>query len=48
LEDFDVNERFIELWDKDYSPSQFLDMLKKDKECFQKLADKLRGGGKGI
>ena len=42
LEDFDVDERFIELWNKDYSPSQFLRMLQEDEVNFRKLADKLR------
>jgi hypothetical protein len=43
LEDFDVDERFIDLWDKDlYSPSIFLRMLQEDEVRFQELADKLR------
>jgi hypothetical protein len=34
LNDFDIDERFIELWDRDfpYSPSQFLRMLQEDEE----------------
>jgi hypothetical protein len=43
FEDFDIDERFTELWDKNYpySPSQFLRILKEDEENFRELAEKL-------
>jgi len=42
LNDFDIDERFIELWDNKFSPSQFIRILKEDEETFCNLADKLR------
>jgi len=42
LNDFDVDEYFIDEWDNKFSPSQFIRMLQEDEETFQELAGKLR------
>ncbi len=47
LQDFDTDERFMELWSKDFAnhnhfkPSQFLKMLQEDEASFKELARKL-------
>ena len=43
LEEFDVDDRFIEEWNENISPSQFVSILQEDKKYFGELADKLRG-----
>ena len=48
LENFDADERFMEIWSKDFAehnhfkPSQFIRMLQEDEETFRELAYKLR------
>jgi hypothetical protein len=48
LQDFDADERFMDLWSKDFaehnhfSPSQFIRMLQEDEASFKELAYKLR------
>jgi hypothetical protein len=47
LENFDADERFTELWSKEFAghnhfkPSQFLKMLQEDEASFKELAGKL-------
>ena len=47
LQKFDVDERFTELWNKDFAehnhfkPSQFFKMLQEDEASFKELAGKL-------
>ena len=48
LESFDADERFMELWSKDFaehnhfSPSQFIRMLQEDEASLKELAGELR------
>ena len=48
LENFSADERFMELWSKDFSernhfkPSQFIRMLQEDEASFRELARELR------
>jgi len=48
LENFNADERFMELWSKDFAernhfkPSQFIRMLQGDEASFKELARKLR------
>jgi len=48
LEDFDANERFMELWSKEFAehnhftPSHFIKILQEDKETFCGVAYRLR------
>ncbi len=47
LRDFDADERFMELWSREFAehnhftPSQFLNMLQEDEASFKELAEKL-------
>ena len=47
LQNFDADERFTELWSKDFAkrnqfkPSQFLKMLQENEASFKELAEKL-------
>jgi hypothetical protein len=48
LEEFDADERFMELWSKEFaehnhfSPSQFIKMLQEDEKTFRDVAYRLR------
>ncbi|MDR2147270.1 MAG: hypothetical protein LBE91_12505 [Tannerella sp.] len=48
LQDFNADERFMELWSKEFAernhfrPSQFLKMLQEDEASFKELAGRLR------
>ena len=48
LENFDADERFMELWSKDFAernnfkPSQFIRILQEDEASFKELAEELR------